>query len=129
MKKTHAAVTEGGTAISRYQDVVVGDRSLYRLISFKFCLFLSPMPGALGIFMHKLFLPRPSDLICSVAALLSRLRKHEKVPQSSERVNDQLKLLGQRSPQPWQLGPKVYWCMRTASTRDQLRAASFFPSI
>ena len=58
LKKTHAAVTQEGTAISRYQNVVVGERSLWRLIYFEFCLLLSPIPGALGIFMRKLFWPR-----------------------------------------------------------------------
>lgn len=58
MKKTHASVTEGGTAISRYQGVVVGNGSLIYLLYYEFCMMLSPIPGALGLFLRKLFWPR-----------------------------------------------------------------------
>ncbi len=58
MKKTHVAVVEGGSTISRYQDVAIGDRSLLRLIYFEFCLLLSPIPGALGLFLRNIFWPR-----------------------------------------------------------------------
>jgi acetyltransferase-like isoleucine patch superfamily enzyme len=57
MKKTHTAVTAGGSAMSRYQDVVVGKRSLKKLVYYEFCMFLSPLPGALGLFLRKIFWP------------------------------------------------------------------------
>lgn len=58
MKKTHDAVTAGGSAMSRYQDVVVGNRSLKTFVYYEFCMFLSPMPGAIGLFLRKIFWPR-----------------------------------------------------------------------
>ena len=58
MKKTHAAVTTGGSAMSRYQDVVVGSRSLKTFVYYEFCMFLSLLPGALGLFLRKIFWPR-----------------------------------------------------------------------
>ena len=58
MKKTHAAVTTGGSAFSRYQDVVIGKRSAARFIYYEWCMLLSPLPGALGLFLRKIFWPR-----------------------------------------------------------------------
>jgi len=58
MKKTHEAVTEGGSAMSRYQDVIVGIRSLKIFIYYEFCMFLSLLPGAPGLFLRKIFWPR-----------------------------------------------------------------------
>lgn len=58
MKKTHAAVTKGGSALSRYQDVVVGDRSLGGTVYYEWCIWLACIPGALGLFLRKTFWPR-----------------------------------------------------------------------
>lgn len=58
MKKTHAAVTEGGSAVTRYQDVVVGDRSLRATVYYEWCMWLAWIPGALGLFLRKTFWPR-----------------------------------------------------------------------
>jgi len=58
MKKTHAAVTTGGSAMSRYQDVMVGNRSLKTFGYYEFCMLLSPLPGAAGLFFRKIFWPR-----------------------------------------------------------------------
>ena len=58
MKKTHAAVTTGGSAMTRYQDVVVGNRSLKTFVYYEFCMLLSPLPGVLGLFLRKIFWPR-----------------------------------------------------------------------
>jgi len=58
MKKTHAAVTGGGSALRRYQDVIVGQRSLARLLYFEFCTWLGLVPGALGLLLRKLAWPR-----------------------------------------------------------------------
>lgn len=56
-KKTHAAITGKGSALSRYLDVVVGQRSILKLVYFEFCTFLSLIPGAGGIFLRKIFWP------------------------------------------------------------------------
>jgi acetyltransferase-like isoleucine patch superfamily enzyme len=58
LPKTHAAVTGEGSAIGRYQDVVVGRRSWRTLIYFEFCIWLSGVPGALGLLLRKTFWPR-----------------------------------------------------------------------
>jgi galactoside O-acetyltransferase len=56
--KTHAAITGQGSALGRYQDVMVGSRSLMALIVYEFCMLLAPVPGALGMVLRKLFWPR-----------------------------------------------------------------------
>jgi acetyltransferase-like isoleucine patch superfamily enzyme len=56
--KTQAAVTGGGSALSRYQDVIVGQRGLGALLYFEFCVWLSRTPGALGLLLRKTFWPR-----------------------------------------------------------------------
>ena len=54
-KKTHAAVTREGSALSRYQDVVVGRTGLGRTLYFEFCAWLTFIPGALGLWLRKVF--------------------------------------------------------------------------
>jgi galactoside O-acetyltransferase len=56
--KTHAAVTSGGSAMRRYQDVIVGSRSFGRTLYFEWCAWLGPLPGALGLLMRRMFWPR-----------------------------------------------------------------------
>ena len=58
MKKTHAAVTRGGSAMSRYKDVAVGRESFLALIYYEWCMFLSSINGALGLFFRKIFWPK-----------------------------------------------------------------------
>ena len=58
MKKTHQAVTAGGTALSRYQDVIIGSRSWTKLIRHELLILLSPIPGAAGLMLRKLFWPQ-----------------------------------------------------------------------
>lgn len=58
MKKTHKAVTGDGSALKNYQDVIVGDRSLLHLLYFELCVLLSPLPGAAGMLLRKVFWPR-----------------------------------------------------------------------
>jgi acetyltransferase-like isoleucine patch superfamily enzyme len=58
LAKTHSSVTGERSALSRYQDVVVGHRSLLGLLYYEFCMWLSPIPGALGLLLRKLFWPR-----------------------------------------------------------------------
>lgn len=57
-QKSHDAVISGGSIISRYQDVVVGSRSYIRTIYFEWCMWLSKIPGALGLILRKIFWPR-----------------------------------------------------------------------
>lgn len=57
-EKTHYAITKKGGAFSRYQDVIIGGRSFAYALYFEFCIWLSPVPGALGLFLRKLFWPR-----------------------------------------------------------------------
>ena len=57
-KKSHESVTSGGSLLSRYQDVVVGSRSLLNTIYFEFCLFLSRFPGAIGLILRGIFWPK-----------------------------------------------------------------------
>lgn len=58
VKKTHAAVAGGGSALGRYQEVMVGGRGLGRTLYYEFCAWLGPLPGALGLVLRKAFWPR-----------------------------------------------------------------------
>ncbi len=51
-------MTRGGSALRRYQDLIVGRRSIPTLIYFEWCLFVGSIPGAIGLLMRKLFWPR-----------------------------------------------------------------------
>ena len=54
MKKTHAAVTEGVSAVTRYQDVVVGERPLRATVYYhEWCMWLAWILGALGLFLPE----------------------------------------------------------------------------
>lgn len=57
-RKTHHTVTTGGSAFMRYLDVIVGERSFFFFLYFEFCLWLAPLPGALGLTLRKLLWPR-----------------------------------------------------------------------
>lgn len=57
-EKTHAAVTGRGSAFARYQSVIIGKRGLWSLLHYEFCVWLSWMPGALGLALRKSFWPR-----------------------------------------------------------------------
>ena len=57
-KKSHAAVTGGGSPLQKYQDVIVGRRSIPGMLYFEWCMFLGALPGALGLILRKLFWPR-----------------------------------------------------------------------
>lgn len=54
-KKTHTAVTTGGSALSRYQNVVVGRSGLASTVYFEFCSWLTFAPGAIGLWLRKVF--------------------------------------------------------------------------
>jgi galactoside O-acetyltransferase len=53
--KTQQAVARKGSVLSRYQDVVIGRRSLLGTIYYEWCAWLAPVPGAMGLFLRKLF--------------------------------------------------------------------------
>ncbi|NOY16640.1 MAG: acyltransferase [Gammaproteobacteria bacterium] len=56
--KTHNVLSEKGSALSKYQHIIVGDDSWLYLFYFEFCALLGKFPGALGILLRKLFWPR-----------------------------------------------------------------------
>ncbi|HHO48752.1 MAG TPA: acyltransferase [Desulfobacteraceae bacterium] len=58
MKKTHDAVTGRGSALSRYQETMVGSHSFLSLLYFEWCMLLGCFPGAFGIALRKIFWPR-----------------------------------------------------------------------
>ncbi len=58
INKTHKVLSEKGSALSKYQHIIVGDESYLFLIYFELCALLGKFPGALGILMRKLFWPR-----------------------------------------------------------------------
>ena len=56
--KSHAAVTQGGSALKKYQQVIIGKTSIGSFLYFEFCSWLSGIPGALGLLLRKKFWPR-----------------------------------------------------------------------
>jgi galactoside O-acetyltransferase len=48
-------VTAEGSALARYQDVVLGKRSWLSLAYFEFCMWLTWIPGALGLVLRQVF--------------------------------------------------------------------------
>ncbi len=56
--KTQRAATAGGGALSRYRELIVGSRSLWRLVYFEWCMLWADTPGALGLLLRTLFWPR-----------------------------------------------------------------------
>lgn len=56
--KTHKAITGKGSALTKYQDLIVGNRSLLSLFYFEFCCWLGVVPGAAGMLLRQIFWPR-----------------------------------------------------------------------
>ena len=56
--KTHAAATGSGSALVRYQNLIVGKKGWTALLYFEWCQLLSVVPGAAGLFLRRLFWPR-----------------------------------------------------------------------
>ena len=56
--KSHASVTQGGSALKKYQQVIIGKSSFGSFIYFEFCSWLSGIPGAVGLALRKKFWPR-----------------------------------------------------------------------
>jgi galactoside O-acetyltransferase len=57
INKTHKVLSEKGSALSKYQHIIVGDDSWLYLLYFEFCALLGKFPGALGIVLRKLLWP------------------------------------------------------------------------
>lgn len=55
--KTHAAATGQGSALRRYQDLILGHRSWAGLLYFELCMLFAHLQGALGLFLRKLLWP------------------------------------------------------------------------
>ena len=56
--KTHRVATAAEKSpLSRYQELVVGRKSLLFLAYFEWCLLLGSVPGAAGLFLRKIFWP------------------------------------------------------------------------
>jgi hypothetical protein len=58
LPKTHKAATGGGSAMGRYASLMVGRQSLLGLFYYEWCMWLSWLPGALGLMLRGLFWPR-----------------------------------------------------------------------
>ncbi len=58
INKTHKVITEKGSALAKYQHVILGTRSVPYLIYFEICSWFGKIPGALGIVLRKVFWPR-----------------------------------------------------------------------
>ena len=56
--KTQKSITEDSSLLHRYQAVIVGSRGLLTTIYFEWCSWLSPVPGAFGLLLRKIFWPR-----------------------------------------------------------------------
>lgn len=58
INKTHRVITEQGSALAKYQNVIVGNTSFGYLLYFELCAWLGKIPGALGILLRKVLWPR-----------------------------------------------------------------------
>ncbi|MBU4328753.1 MAG: acyltransferase [Proteobacteria bacterium] len=58
LKKTHKAITGKGSALTKYQDVIIGNRSLLFLFYYEWCAWIGVVPGALGMLLRQIFWPR-----------------------------------------------------------------------
>lgn len=57
-RKSHAAVTGGGSALRRYQDVVIGRRGVWETFYYEWCVWGGALPGAAGLAFRRIFWPR-----------------------------------------------------------------------
>ncbi len=58
MAKTQQTISGEGASWRRYQDVMIGSRRLARTLYYELCVWLAPIPGALGLALRKAFWPR-----------------------------------------------------------------------
>lgn len=57
LKKTQQAVTAGGSALSRYRQVIIGSPQWKRLLRYELCALLAPLRGAPGLLLRSLSWP------------------------------------------------------------------------
>jgi acetyltransferase-like isoleucine patch superfamily enzyme len=57
MEKTQKAITESGSALRKYQKVIVGSFSFLKLIYYELCVAIGCIPGAPGMILRKIFWP------------------------------------------------------------------------
>lgn len=57
-EKTHAAITAKGSALKKYQKIIVGSDSIAYTLYFELCQWLGCFPGAIGLGLRKIFWPR-----------------------------------------------------------------------
>jgi len=99
--KTQAALTGDGSALRRYQEVVVGTRSLGRTLYFELCTWLAPLPGALGLLLRQLLWPRLLGA-CGKGVVFGQgivLRHPQRIHLGSRVVIGEGAVLDARSPQ------------------------------
>lgn len=56
--KTQSSITEGGSALARYQSVIVGRPGWAALAYFEMSTWLALVPGAVGLLLRKILWPR-----------------------------------------------------------------------
>lgn len=57
-RKTQQSVTKGGSILSRYQNVIIGNHSILYAIYYEICIWMAHIPGAIGLALRKIFWPR-----------------------------------------------------------------------
>lgn len=57
-KKTQESVTTGGSILSRYQNVIVGNRFFPYTLYYEFCIWMAHIPGAIGLALRQIFWPK-----------------------------------------------------------------------
>lgn len=58
INKTHKSITDEGSALEKYQRVMLGSTSFGYLAYFELCAWLGRFPGAAGLLLRKVFWPR-----------------------------------------------------------------------
>ncbi len=56
--KTHDAITGSGSALKKYQAVMVGRQGLWATLYYEICTWFAYIPGALGLVIRNIFWPR-----------------------------------------------------------------------
>lgn len=56
--KSHESVTQNGSAIKKYQQIIIGKTSWKTFLYYEYCTWLSIIPGTVGLLLRKIFWPR-----------------------------------------------------------------------
>lgn len=56
--KTHDSITGSGSALEKYQSVMVGTNGFFATLYYEICIWFAYVPGALGLMLRKVFWPR-----------------------------------------------------------------------